>query len=103
MGRDPFAGTATAPTSQHPYTYVSNNPVNRTDPRGLCDEILPDELCWSIFEEIERRYPEALDTFPGLATFPEEELRGILESYNRNGDVYEQHHKQEREKGRICA
>jgi len=35
MSRDPFPGLATRPQSQHPYTYVSNNSVNRIDPSGL--------------------------------------------------------------------
>jgi RHS repeat-associated protein len=36
MSRDPFPGWATQPATQHPYTYVGNNAVNRTDPSGNC-------------------------------------------------------------------
>lgn len=46
------------PSTQHGYSYVSNNSVNRTDPSGLCEEIA-DESCWSLYEQIVRKYPEA--------------------------------------------
>ena len=36
MSRDPFPGWAKLPASQHPYSYVHNNPVNLTDPSGNC-------------------------------------------------------------------
>lgn len=36
MSRDPFPGWMTVPATQHPYGYVGNNPVNRTDPSGNC-------------------------------------------------------------------
>jgi hypothetical protein len=36
MSRDPFPGWTTQPATQHPYTYVGNNSVNRTDPSGNC-------------------------------------------------------------------
>jgi RHS repeat-associated protein len=36
MSRDPFPGWTTQPATQHPYTYVGNNAVNRTDPSGNC-------------------------------------------------------------------
>ena len=34
LTRDPFPGLATLPTTQHPYVYVGNNPVNLVDPSG---------------------------------------------------------------------
>jgi RHS repeat-associated protein len=36
ISRDPFPGWAGQPVSQHPYTYVGNNSINRTDPSGNC-------------------------------------------------------------------
>jgi RHS repeat-associated protein len=34
LTRDPFPGLAVLPTTQHPYVYVGNNPVNLVDPSG---------------------------------------------------------------------
>jgi hypothetical protein len=34
--RDPFPGVDTSPQSLHPYAYTHNNPVNATDPSGMC-------------------------------------------------------------------
>ena len=34
MSRDPFPGWIGLPASQHPYSYVHNNPLNFTDPTG---------------------------------------------------------------------
>jgi RHS repeat-associated protein len=34
LTRDPFPGLVTLPSTQHPYVYVGNNPVNLTDPTG---------------------------------------------------------------------
>jgi RHS repeat-associated protein len=36
MSRDPFPGWMSLPASQHDYTYVHNDPVNKTDPTGNC-------------------------------------------------------------------
>jgi RHS repeat-associated protein len=36
MSVDPYAGATSQPQSQHPYSYVHNNPVNHTDPSGEC-------------------------------------------------------------------
>jgi hypothetical protein len=57
MSRDPFPGYTYRPSTQHDYTYVSNNPVNKTDHSGLCEEIA-DEACWGLYEQIVRRFPE---------------------------------------------
>jgi RHS repeat-associated protein len=40
MSRDPFPGFAFVPQTQHPYTYVGNNPANLTDPSGEIAPIL---------------------------------------------------------------
>jgi RHS repeat-associated protein len=40
LTRDPFPGLATLPTTQHPYVYVGNNPINLTDPSGEIAPIL---------------------------------------------------------------
>lgn len=34
LSRDPFPGLQTDPRTQHPYTYVGNNPLNAVDPSG---------------------------------------------------------------------
>jgi RHS repeat-associated protein len=49
QSRDPFPGYPTRPVSQHPYIYVSDNPVNGVDPGGLCEE-QGDDRCWSYAE-----------------------------------------------------
>ncbi|MFB0537484.1 MAG: RHS repeat-associated core domain-containing protein [Anaerolineae bacterium] len=41
LTRDPFPGLATLPTTQHPYVYVGNNPVNLTDPSGEFAFVIP--------------------------------------------------------------
>ncbi|HIP73234.1 MAG TPA: hypothetical protein EYH05_17775, partial [Anaerolineae bacterium] len=58
MSRDPFPGYAHRPSTQHDYVYVSNNPVNKTDSSGLCEEV-GDESCWSLYEQIVRHFPES--------------------------------------------
>ncbi|MBC7251340.1 MAG: AHH domain-containing protein, partial [Anaerolineae bacterium] len=40
LTQDPFPGLAALPTTQHPYVYVGNNPVNLTDPSGEIAPIL---------------------------------------------------------------
>jgi hypothetical protein len=73
------------PATLHGYSYVDNNPTNHTDPLGLCidDPYDPyvDYTCWFVFNNLIRQYPEALVAFPGLASFSEEVLRGILRIY----------------------
>ena len=75
MSKDPWAGDGMRPGTSHGYAYARGDPVNRVDPSGLCDEYLPDEACWAIYEEIVRRYPTALAVFPSLAHLTEAELR----------------------------
>ena len=41
LTRDPFPGLAMLPSTQHPYVYVGNNPVNLTDPSGEFAFIIP--------------------------------------------------------------
>ncbi|MFB0537482.1 MAG: putative toxin [Anaerolineae bacterium] len=41
LTRDPFPGLATLPSTQHPYVYVGNNPVNLTDPSGEFAFVIP--------------------------------------------------------------
>ncbi|MFB0537486.1 MAG: RHS repeat-associated core domain-containing protein [Anaerolineae bacterium] len=48
LTRDPFPGLATLPTTQHPYVYVGNNPVNLADPSGeFAFVIICDSFCFS--------------------------------------------------------
>jgi RHS repeat-associated protein len=49
LSRDPFPGYATLPASLNGYNYAHNNPVNNTDPTGLCAEF-GDDGCWSYGE-----------------------------------------------------
>lgn len=59
--RDSHPGNSRSPsTAVHAYSYVSNSPVNRTDPSGLCEQYLPDEACWSVYETIKHEFPHAL-------------------------------------------
>ncbi len=51
QSRDPFPGDTTLPASQNGYSYVHNNPVNYTDPSGLCAEV-GDEACWALAEHL---------------------------------------------------
>ena len=43
--------------SYNKWLYVSGNPINSTDPTGLCEET-GDEGCWAIYEEIIRWRPD---------------------------------------------
>jgi RHS repeat-associated protein len=38
ISSDPLAGRVTEPETLHRYSYTGNNPLNRTDPWGLCAE-----------------------------------------------------------------
>ena len=49
ISKDTFSGFAHQPGTQHPYVYVTNNPVRYTDPSGHCI------LCLIIMEEVARR------------------------------------------------
>ena len=51
--KDPFSGYGTLPVSQNGYNYANGNPINHTDPSGLCAEI-GDEACWSLAEQLWR-------------------------------------------------
>jgi RHS repeat-associated protein len=96
--RDSYPGSPVSPSTQHGYSYVSNNPVNKIDPSGLCEEWLPDEACWGIYEEIARRYPDALNNplIPELHAYPGKELHelpafvlgGVLRNLNINPNFY---------------
>jgi RHS repeat-associated protein len=81
MSIDPYAGNLGQPSSLHGYIYVGNNPVNRTDPSGLCEEVA-DEACWSAYEAIQRRYPEALSNplLPAAFGFPGKEIKELPEN-----------------------
>ncbi|MCP4362653.1 MAG: RHS repeat-associated core domain-containing protein, partial [Chloroflexi bacterium] len=58
--RDAYPGSMTRPSTLHDYSYVSNDPVNKIDPSSLCEEV-GDEACWSIYENIIYRFPQAED------------------------------------------
>jgi RHS repeat-associated protein len=62
MQRDPLAGVPGLPLSLNRYSYASNNPVNRTDPSGLCSDPSPGtagaRYC------VERFIPTAFAQFP---------------------------------------
>jgi hypothetical protein len=92
MSVDPFPGYVKRPSTQHGYNYVGNNPINKIDPSGLCEQYLPDEACWSLYEQLVRRYPEArhmqhlagMHGYPGkqLHELPANVLMGILRNFD---------------------
>jgi RHS repeat-associated protein len=65
LTRDPFLGSSWLPASQHPYTYGNSNPVNYTDPTGLCAEF-GDDWCWNIYDLITHRCPQCRDSVDWL-------------------------------------
>ncbi len=68
LSKDPYSGSVGKPATQNGYNYSNGNPVNYTDPTGFCAEV-GDEACWSIFEQIQRIYPEWVDSFHLMAKF----------------------------------
>ena len=81
QSRDPFPGYPKLPGSQNGYSYARNNPINYTDPSGLCEQYLPDEACWSLYEQIVREFPYAPTVSLLTATFgfPGRELSELSE------------------------
>ncbi|MBI1881929.1 MAG: hypothetical protein HYR94_27455 [Chloroflexi bacterium] len=67
MSPDPIIPDYFKPQSLNRYSYANNNPVNRTDPSGMCAEF-GDDACWNMYERIIRLCPEcATMTRPTLA------------------------------------
>ena len=56
LSKDPYPGSIGKPATQNGYNYSNANPVNYTDPSGLCAEV-GDESCWNMYEEILRLAP----------------------------------------------
>jgi RHS repeat-associated protein len=54
---DPIEGTMEQPQSLNRYSYVQNNPVNLTDPSGLCAN--NDTTCQTAVSCLERDFPSA--------------------------------------------
>ena len=52
---DPIEGTMSQPQSLNRYSYVQNNPVNKTDPSGLCPN--NDATCIGAVQRLESLYP----------------------------------------------
>lgn len=71
LTRDPFAGVLNLPQTLNPYAYVTNNPVNLTDPSGL-DPL--DEAWRQAFEDTYGREPLWQDRLLRLyaLAYPEE-------------------------------
>jgi hypothetical protein len=62
------------PQNLNLYTYSLNNPINLTDPSGLCAEV-GDEVCWGLAE---RAWRAGLGTLAELGILTEQELRDLL-------------------------
>jgi RHS repeat-associated protein len=50
FSKDPFPGFLTNPASQHPYSYVQNNPANLVDPSGELAVLPVLAVAWAAFE-----------------------------------------------------
>ena len=59
MRRDPYSGQPRLPSTLHGYSYVSNNPINRSDPLGLCEydpyDPYLDYDCWVLARELSNK------------------------------------------------
>jgi RHS repeat-associated protein len=67
------------------YTYVLNNPANRTDPSGLCEA--EDWECWAVYNQIVQEFPSLPVEFEKMYITPLHELptdilKGLLEEPN---------------------
>lgn len=97
VSRDPYAGVASVPSSQHPYQYALNNPVLQTDPSGRCVGYLwGDPSCqfagwnprnWNYSDGLDalQRGLDVVGLFPGLGE-PADLLNALI-SYHRGNCV----------------
>jgi len=60
LTRDTWDGDINSPMSLNRWNYVSGNPINKTDPTGMCEES-GDEACWAVYNEIIRWRPDLAD------------------------------------------
>ena len=73
LSKDPYPGSIGKPATQNGYNYSNANPVNYTDPSGLCAEV-GDDACWSLVEQIQR-HPKSNEAYlHGGAMVPIEQL-----------------------------
>jgi RHS repeat-associated protein len=73
ISMDAFGGNPNDPMSLNRYAYVEGNPVNKTDPSGLC----VDDACKTAAELLEAAHPNVyiywpgkIDTASGVFTYP---------------------------------
>jgi RHS repeat-associated protein len=75
LSRDPYEGNPSQPMSLNQYAYVEGNPVNKTDPSGLCAS--SDTACLNAVQQLEsthgnvymywpERVPGRIFTYPTL-------------------------------------
>ena len=56
VSKDPWAGSMLRSQSQNGWSYVSHNPINQTDPSGLC-EGHSDWACWAVYRQLISKFP----------------------------------------------
>jgi RHS repeat-associated protein len=76
LSRDPYSGSMGRPSTLHGYSYVENDPINGTDPSGLCRQV-GDEACWSLAEQKARQAAQLL----GYQQLSQGQFESLLEAF----------------------
>ena len=83
VSKDQWSGSMLRPQTQNGWAYVSNNPINQTDPSGLCEDQAGDWECWAVYRRLVQKFPHLPDYFEGkygakLYTLPKDVLERAL-------------------------